>query len=140
MAEARPPATPSDAADAPAFTEDKPSLGGQENIPFTQQAAQDTTMFQKGAPELTPPELSSQSITREEDVITIALGNGPLTHEIDITVPDDMYTAIGQAIPEGQAMKRAPLNPESARAFALDGAISRGVRKPYHWPRQFTGC
>ena len=85
MATARPPATPSDAADTPAFTEDEPSLGGQGNAPLMQQAAQDADVSEGRAmapPELPALELSSQSITREEDAITIALGNGPLTHEI----------------------------------------------------------
>ena len=44
------------------------------------------------------PDLSSQPITREGDTITI--GNGEPTHEIDITVSDEEYEAIQQAIPE----------------------------------------
>ena len=44
------------------------------------------------------PDLSSQPITREGDTITI--GNGESTHEIDITVSDEEYEAIQQAIPE----------------------------------------
>ena len=47
-----------------------------------------------------PPalDLSGQPITREGDTITI--GNGEPTHEIDITVSDEEYEAIQQAIPE----------------------------------------
>ena len=44
------------------------------------------------------PNLSGQPITREGDTITI--GNGEPTHEIDITVSDEEYEAIQQAIPE----------------------------------------
>ena len=44
------------------------------------------------------PDLSGQPITRERDTITI--GNGEPTHEIDITVSDEEYEAIQQAIPE----------------------------------------
>ena len=44
------------------------------------------------------PDLSSQPITREGD--TIIIGNGEPTHEIDITVSDEEYEAIQQAIPE----------------------------------------
>ena len=124
MAAARPPATPSDAADVSAFTEDEPSLSGQGNAPLMQQAAQDADVSEGRAmtpPELPALELSSQSITREEDVITIALGNGPLTHEIDITVPDDMYTAIGQAIPEGPGNEESAPEPRIGARLALDG-------------------
>ena len=46
----------------------------------------------------TPPDLSGQPITRAGDTITI--GNGEPTHEIDITVSDEEYEAIQQAIPE----------------------------------------
>ena len=44
------------------------------------------------------PDLSGQPITREGDTITI--GNGEPPHEIDITVSDEEYEAIQQAIPE----------------------------------------
>ena len=48
--------------------------------------------------QVTPPDLSGQPVTREADTITI--GNGEPTHEIDITVSDEEYEAIQQAIPE----------------------------------------
>ena len=48
--------------------------------------------------QVTPPDLSGQPVTREGDTITI--GNGEPTHEIDITVSDEEYEAIQQAIPE----------------------------------------
>ncbi len=48
--------------------------------------------------QVTPPDLSGQPVTREGDTITI--GNGEPTHEIDITVSDEEYEDIQQAIPE----------------------------------------
>ena len=48
--------------------------------------------------QVTPPDLSGQPVTREGYTITI--GNGEPTHEIDITVSDEEYEAIQQAIPE----------------------------------------
>ena len=48
--------------------------------------------------QVTPPDLSGQPVTREGDTITI--GNGEPTHEIDITVSDEEYEAMQQAIPE----------------------------------------
>ena len=48
--------------------------------------------------QVTPPDLSGQPVTREGDTITI--GNGEPTHEIDITVSDEEYEAIQQAISE----------------------------------------
>ena len=48
--------------------------------------------------QVTPPDLSGQPVTREGDTITI--GNGEPTHKIDITVSDEEYEAIQQAIPE----------------------------------------
>ena len=46
------------------------------------------------------PDLSGYSLTREGDTITI--GAGEPTHEMDITVSDEEYVAIQQAIPEEQ--------------------------------------
>ena len=48
--------------------------------------------------QVTPPDLSGQPVTREGDTITI--GSGEPTHEMDITVSDEEYEAIRQAIPE----------------------------------------
>ena len=47
------------------------------------------------------PDLSGQPITREGDTLTI--GSGEPTHEMDITVSDEEYEAIRQAIPETEA-------------------------------------
>ena len=46
-------------------------------------------------------DLSGQPITREGDTLTI--GSGEPTHEMDITVSDEEYEAIRQAIPETEA-------------------------------------
>ena len=74
-----------------------------DNDPFIQQVMQDVETIaaeERTEPEPEPPapDLSSQPITREGDTITI--GNGESTHEIDITVSDEEYEAIQQAIPE----------------------------------------
>ena len=47
------------------------------------------------------PDLSGQPITREGDTLTI--GSGEPTHEMDITVSDEEYETIRQAIPETEA-------------------------------------
>ena len=52
--------------------------------------------------QVAPPDLSGQPVTREGDTITI--GSGEPTHEIDITVSDEEYEAIRQAIPETEAL------------------------------------
>ena len=46
-------------------------------------------------------DLSGQPVTREGDTLTI--GSGEPTHEMDITVSDEEYEAIRQAIPETEA-------------------------------------
>ena len=74
-----------------------------DNDPFIQQVMQDVETIAaeehtEPEPEPPAPDLSSQPITREGDTITI--GNGESTHEIDITVSDEEYEAIQQAIPE----------------------------------------
>ena len=62
--------------------------------------------------ETAPPDLSGQTMTREGDTITV--GNGEATHEIDITVTDEEWEQIKEAIPESQkspAPARDPLAP-----------------------------
>ena len=63
-----------------------------DNDPFIRQ------VMREPGPEPPVPDLSGQPVTREGDAITI--GNGEPTHEIDITVSDEEYEAIQQAIPE----------------------------------------
>ena len=74
-----------------------------DNDPFIQQVMRDVEAIaaeEHAEPEPEPPapDLSGQPVTREGDTITI--GNGEPTHEIDITVTDEEYEAIRQAIPE----------------------------------------
>ena len=71
-----------------------------DSDPFIQQVMQDVGQIaaEESPAQPTPPDLSGQPITREGDTITI--GNGEPTHEIDITVSDEEYAAIRQAIPE----------------------------------------
>ena len=74
-----------------------------DNDPFIRQVMQDaeaiaTEERTEPGPEPSVPDLSGQLVTRKGDTITI--GNGEPTHEIDITVSDEEYEAIQQAIPE----------------------------------------
>ena len=74
-----------------------------DSDPFIQQVMRDAETIAAGEqaearPEPSVPDLSGQPITREGDTITV--GNGEPTHEIDITVTDEEYEAIRQAIPE----------------------------------------
>ena len=46
------------------------------------------------------PDLTGQPVTREGDTLTI--GNGPATHEVDITVSDEEWEQIKEAIPDQQ--------------------------------------
>ena len=71
-----------------------------DSDPFIQQVMQDVEQIaaEESSAQPTPPDLSGQPITRAGDTITI--GNGEPTHEIDITVSDEEYEAIQQAIPE----------------------------------------
>ena len=55
------------------------------------------------------PDLTGQSITRKGDSLTI--GNGPATHEIDITVTDEEWRQIKETIPD-----QAEMQPEQAPA------------------------
>ena len=55
------------------------------------------------------PDLTGQSITRQGDSLTI--GTGPATHEIDITVTDEEWRQIKEAIPD-----QAEMQPEQAPA------------------------
>ena len=74
-----------------------------DNDPFIRQVMRDVEAIAaeertEPGPEPPVPDLSGQPVTREGDTITI--GNGEPTHEIDITVSDEEYEAIQQAIPE----------------------------------------
>ena len=72
-----------------------------DNDPFIQQVMQDVEAVsaeEQAETEPPVPDLSGQPVTREGDTLTI--GSGEPTHEIDITVSDEEYETIQQAIPE----------------------------------------
>ena len=75
-----------------------------DNDPFIQQVMQDVEAVsaeEQAEAEPPAPDLSGQPVTREGDTLTI--GSGEPTHEMDITVSDEEYEAIRQAIPETEA-------------------------------------
>ena len=87
-----------------------------DSDPFIQQVMRDveavaTEEQAEAAAKPPAPDLSGQPVTREGDTLTI--GSGEPTHEIDITVSDEEYEAIRQAIPENKAYDpiRAPVLP-----------------------------
>ena len=76
-----------------------------DNDPFIQQVMQDVEAVsaeEQAEAEPPAPDLSGQPVTREGDTLTI--GSGEPTHEMDITVSDEEYEAIRQAIPETEAL------------------------------------
>ena len=75
-----------------------------DNDPFIQQVMRDVEAVsaeEQAEAEPPAPDLSGQPVTREGDTLTI--GSGEPTHEMDITVPDEEYEAIRQAISETEA-------------------------------------
>ncbi|MVB13066.1 hypothetical protein CAFE_38210 [Caprobacter fermentans] len=93
-------------------------VGGQvvdpeklDNDPFIRQVMSDVERIaqeeQPSAPE--QPDLSGQPVTREGDTITI--GDGAATHEVDVTVTDEEWQRIQEAIPDTTPPARDPLAP-----------------------------
>ena len=81
--------------------------------PFIRQVEADVAQVAQEKPNTAEPQpalpdLSEHPITREGD--TIAIGSGPATHEIDLTVSEEEWQAIQEAIPE-TAPVRDPLFP-----------------------------
>ena len=77
-----------------------------DNDPFIQRVMQDVEAVsaeEQAEAEPEPPvlDLSDHPVTREGDTLTI--GSGEPAHEMDITVSDEEYEAIRQAIPETEA-------------------------------------
>ena len=75
-----------------------------DNDPFIQRVMQDVEAVsaeEQAEAEPPAPDLSGRPVTREGDTLTI--GSGEPTHEMDITVSDEEYEAIRQAIPETEA-------------------------------------
>ena len=93
-------------------------VGGQvvdpeklDNDPFIRQVMSDVERIaqeeQPSAPE--QPDLSGQPVSREGDTITI--GDGAATHEVDVTVTDEEWQRIQEAIPDTTPPARDPLAP-----------------------------
>ena len=80
-----------------------------ERDPFIQQVTADAARIAQEGAESAAPDLSGQPVTREGDTITI--GDGPATHEIEITVSDEEWERIQEAIPDEKAPARDPLAP-----------------------------
>lgn len=70
-------------------------------FPDAESAAQFIKELEKADAEKQQPNLTGQPITREGDTLTI--GNGPATHEVDITVSDEERERIKAVIPENTA-------------------------------------
>ena len=67
-------------------------------FPDAESAAQFIKELEKADAEKQQPGLTGQPITREGDTLTV--GNGPATHEVDITVSDEEWERIKEAIPD----------------------------------------
>lgn len=70
-------------------------------FPDAESAAHFIKELEKADAEKQQPNLTGQPITREGDTLTI--GNGPVTHEVDITVSDEEWERIKAVIPENTA-------------------------------------
>lgn len=66
-------------------------------------------------PEPEHPDLSGHPITRQGDTLTI--GNGPASHEVDITVSDEEWRQIQEAIPD-QTEKQPQVTTETAAFYS----------------------
>ena len=66
----------------------------------------------------TPPDLSGQTVTRVGDTITI--GDSPATHEADITVSDEEWQKIQEALPD---MAAAPTRDPLAPAYDIGDTV-----------------
>lgn len=80
-----------------------------ERDPFIQQVTADAARIAQEESETAAPDLSDKPVTRQGDTITI--GDGPAAHEIDITVSDEEWKQIQEAIPDTAPPARDPLAP-----------------------------
>ena len=87
-----------------------------ERDPFIQQVTADVERIAQDEAEAAPPEelpqapdLSERPVTREGDTLTI--GDGPATHEINVTVSEEEWAQLQDAIPDSAAPVRDPLTP-----------------------------
>ena len=92
-----------------------------ERDPFIQQVTADAARIAQEESEAAALDLSDKPVTRQGDTITI--GDGPATHEIDITVSDEEWKQIQEAIPDTTPPARDPLAPAyeiGARVYVDD--------------------
>ena len=87
-----------------------------ERDPFLQQVTADVERIAQEEAEAVPPEerpqapdLSERPVTREGDTLTI--GDGPATHEIGVTVSEEEWAQLQDAIPDSAVPVRDPLAP-----------------------------
>lgn len=78
-------------------------------VTFPDEAEAQNYLTQLEGNAVTVPDLSDQPVIREGDTITI--GDGHATHEIDITVSDEEWQQIQEAIPDTAPPARDPLAP-----------------------------
>lgn len=90
----------------------------QDNKKDAENAASEETAEQQEV-----PDLSQYPITRRGDDITIGTGNA--THVVDITVSEEEYKAIKQAIPEEPAYDPASLPYHMGDTVYLDNQVYR---------------
>ena len=89
-------------------------------FPDAESAAQFIKELEKADAEKQQPGLTGQPITREGDTLTV--GNGPATHEVDITVSDEEWERIKEASqtrPGKPLTMTEPLRPVAERFLHL---------------------
>ena len=78
-------------------------------VTFPDEAKAEIYLAQLEGNAVAAPDLSGQPVTRQGNTITI--GDGPATHEIDITVSDEEWKQIQEVIPDTAPPARDPLAP-----------------------------
>ncbi len=104
--------------DLPAF----PVTGAATDLPWPKVQRRLAQLMEQGAfleetepPAREVPDLTGQPITRQGDTITI--GSGGTAHEIDVTVTDEHWQAIQEAIPEAGPEPRLGPSPSVREIF-----------------------
>ena len=104
--------------DLPAF----PVTGAATDLPWPKVQRRLAQLMERGAfleetelPAREVPDLTDQPVTRQGDTITI--GTGEATHEIDVTVTDEQWQAIQEAIPEAGPEPRLGPSPSVREIF-----------------------
>ena len=106
--------------DLPAF----PVTGAATDLPWPKVQRRLAQLMERGAfleetelPAREVPDLTDQPVTRQGDTITI--GTGEATHEIDVTVTDEQWQAIQEAIPEAGPEPRLGPSPASGKFLSI---------------------